>query len=100
MGRCGRAKLQSRLRSPGEQRQRAGRGQRTEWACDWPPHSHPQSHPVCAHPFSTPALPLQGDCLDQAAELIIKQFKDVKKADIYYIESKKKTPYFDEEDDA
>lgn len=43
-------------------------------------------------------IDVQGDFLDQAAELIIKQFKEVKKGDVYYIESKKKTPYFDEEE--
>eukprot|EP00887_Chlorella_sp_A99_P003446 scaffold7.g3446.t1 len=32
----------------------------------------------------------QGDFLDQAVELILKQFKAVSKADIYMIESKKK----------
>lgn len=49
------------------------------------------------HPGPPPPR-LQGDFLDQAAELIIKQFKEVKKGDVYYIESKKKTPYFDEEE--
>lgn len=41
----------------------------------------------------------QGDFLDQAVELILKQFKSVKKGDIMMIEAKKKVPYFDDEDD-
>lgn len=66
----------------------------------------PDTHAECL-PLGTPQPPppwppppprLQGDFLDQAAELIIKQFKEVKKGDVYYIESKKKTPYFDEEE--
>lgn len=40
----------------------------------------------------------QGDFLDQAVELILKQFKAVSKADIYMIESKKKVPYFSGDD--
>lgn len=36
----------------------------------------------------------QGDFLDQAAELILKQFKEVKREDVYYIEGKKKERYF------
>ena len=48
-----------------------------------------------------PAARLQGDCLDGAAELIVKQYKEVKRSDIYYIESKKKERYFeDAADDA
>jgi density-regulated protein len=39
-------------------------------------------------------IDIQGDCLDGVAELIVKQFKEVKKADVYYIESKKKERYF------
>ena len=39
----------------------------------------------------------QGDFVDQAVELILKQFKEVSKSDIYCIESKKKVPYFPEE---
>ncbi|EFN54758.1 hypothetical protein CHLNCDRAFT_134666 [Chlorella variabilis] len=42
-------------------------------------------------------IDVQGDCLDQAAELIIKQYKEVTKQDIYYIESKKKERYYDDE---
>jgi hypothetical protein len=53
---------------------------------------------VCLAP--PPACP-QGDCLDGAAELIVKQYKEVKRSDIYYIESKKKERYFeDAADDA
>jgi hypothetical protein len=40
---------------------------------------------------------VQGDFLDQAVEVILKQFKEVKKSDIYYIADKKKQPYFDED---
>ena len=45
---------------------------------------------------------VQGDCLDGAAELIVKQYKEVKRSDIYYIESKKKERYFGDDggDDA
>lgn len=40
----------------------------------------------------------QGDFLDQAAELILKQYKDtVKREDIYFIENKKKERYFTDE---
>mmetsp|Transcript_3258 Transcript_3258/g.6536 ORF Transcript_3258/g.6536 Transcript_3258/m.6536 type:complete len:156 (+) Transcript_3258:94-561(+) len=39
----------------------------------------------------------QGDFLDQAVELILKQYKEVSKKDIYHVESKKKVPYFPEE---
>jgi density-regulated protein DRP1 len=38
----------------------------------------------------------QGDFLDQAAELIVKQWKEVKKSDVFYIDSKKKVPYWPE----
>ncbi|KAL4452457.1 hypothetical protein ABPG75_008119 [Micractinium tetrahymenae] len=44
-------------------------------------------------------IDVQGDFLDQAAELIVKQFKEVKKGDVFYIDSKKKTPYFGEEEE-
>jgi density-regulated protein len=40
----------------------------------------------------------QGDFLDQAAELILKQYKDsVKREDVYFIENKKKERYFTDE---
>jgi len=40
----------------------------------------------------------QGDFLDSAAELILKQYKDsVKREDIYFIENKKKERYFTDE---
>lgn len=42
----------------------------------------------------------QGDCLEGVAELIVKQYKEVKKADVFYIDNKKKVPYFDAEDEA
>ena len=52
----------------------------------------------CLTPFPTSCLP-QGDCLDPAVELILKQFKTIKKSNIAMIEGKKKVPYFDDEDD-
>ena len=52
------------------------------------------SQPICP-PAHLPGG-LQGDCLDGAAELIVKQYKDVKRSDIYYIESKKKERYFED----
>lgn len=42
-------------------------------------------------------IDVQGDFLDQAAELILKQYKEVKKGDIYYLESKKKLPFYGED---
>lgn len=39
----------------------------------------------------------QGDFLDQAVDIILKQYKEVKKSDIYFIEAKKKQPYFPDE---
>lgn len=54
-----------------------------------------------APPLPPPAQTPQGDFLDQAAELIVKQWKEVKKSDVYYIDSKKKVPYWpDAEDEA
>ena len=41
-------------------------------------------------------LSLQGDCLDGAAELIVKQFKQIRKVDVFFIDGKKKTAYFGE----
>lgn len=46
-------------------------------------------------PCTSRVLP-QGDFLDQAAELIVKQWKEVKKSDVFYIDSKKKVPYWPE----
>ena len=44
-------------------------------------------------------IDVQGDFLDQAVELILKQYKDtVKRSDVYYIEGKKKERYFDDDD--
>lgn len=44
-------------------------------------------------------IDVQGDCLEQAAELIVKQYKDkVAKSDIYVMESKKKERYFDDDE--
>lgn len=45
-------------------------------------------------------IDVQGDFLDQAVELILKQYKDtVKRSDVYYIEGKKKERYFDDDED-
>ena len=62
----------------------------------------PQLPPPLSGSLPTcPPACLQGDCLDGAAELIVKQYKEVKRSDIYYIESKKKERYFeDAADDA
>lgn len=40
----------------------------------------------------------QGDFLDQAAELILKQYKTVQKQDIYFIEGKKKERYYPDDE--
>lgn len=40
----------------------------------------------------------QGDFVDPAVDLILKQFKSIKKSDLALVENKKKAPYFDEED--
>ena len=59
----------------------------------------PWSH--CSCPLLPPApaapvsAPLQGDFLDQAAELIVKQYKEVQKGDVFYIDAKKKQRFFD-----
>lgn len=47
-----------------------------------------------------PYAALQGDCLEGAAELIVKQWKEVKKADVYYIDNKKKAAYWPDAEDA
>ena len=43
-------------------------------------------------------IDVQGDFLDQAAELILKQFKEVKRLDVYFLDGKTKTRYFDDEE--
>mmetsp|Transcript_30413 Transcript_30413/g.72355 ORF Transcript_30413/g.72355 Transcript_30413/m.72355 type:complete len:181 (+) Transcript_30413:92-634(+) len=46
-------------------------------------------------------IDIQGDCLDQLAELILKQYgKDngITRKDIFFMDNKTKTPYFNEED--
>ena len=46
-------------------------------------------------------IDIQGDCLEPLAELIIKLYgesNEIAKKDIYYMEGKTKTPYFDEDD--
>lgn len=40
------------------------------------------------------AFDLQGDFLDQAVDVILKQFKQIKKSDIFCVVDKKKVPYF------
>lgn len=57
--------------------------------------------PTAPAPATSPCPTPQGDFLDQAAELIVKQWKEVKKSDVYYIDSKKKVPYWpDAEEEA
>jgi hypothetical protein len=42
---------------------------------------------------------MQGDFLDQAVELIMKQYSSqVKRGDIFFIDSKKKQAYFEEDE--
>ncbi|KFM27374.1 Density-regulated protein-like protein [Auxenochlorella protothecoides] len=43
-------------------------------------------------------IDIQGDFVDPAVDLILKQFKSIKKSDLALVENKKKAPYFDEED--
>jgi density-regulated protein DRP1 len=43
-------------------------------------------------------IDVQGDFLDQAVELILKQFKEVGKPNIFYLDGKKKEPYFPEDE--
>ena len=51
--------------------------------------------PSACLPPGPPCSP-QGDFLDQAAELILKQFKEVGRGDVYAMEGKKKVPCFDD----
>ena len=61
-------------------------------------------HHAGPHPLPTPRArthSTQGDCLDGAVELILKLYSpDVKRHDIYFIESKKKEAYFGDEGEA
>lgn len=59
---------------------------------------------ACHRPkcFYTPvrrSIALQGDFLDQAVQLIVKQFKSVQKDSIYMIENKRKERYFDDDEE-
>lgn len=42
-------------------------------------------------------IDVQGDVLDQMAELIVKQFKQINKSDVFYMEGKKRERYFPDE---
>lgn len=44
-------------------------------------------------------IDVQGDHLDAAVELILKQYKEVEKKYVYYVDNKKKIKYFDSDDD-
>lgn len=57
----------------------------------------PTLNPTRYHPAAAPPL-LQGDFLDQAVELVLKTYKEVKKQDIYVIENKKRVKYFDKDE--
>lgn len=54
---------------------------------------------ITKNPLDKEQIEVQGDFLEKAAELIIKQYKDkgIGKKDIYMIDNKKKVPFFDEE---
>lgn len=54
---------------------------------------------MCTLHLPSSSILAQGDFVDPAVELILKQFKSVKKSDLALVENKKKSPYFDEEDD-
>ncbi len=55
---------------------------------------------ITKNPMEKEQIEVQGDFLEKAADLIIKQYKDkgITKKDIYFIDNKKKVPFFDEED--
>jgi density-regulated protein len=55
---------------------------------------------ITKNPLDKDQIEVQGDFLEKAAELILKQFKDkgIEKKDIYMIDNKKKVPFFDDED--
>ena len=53
-------------------------------------------------PTDQDQVEVQGDFLEKAAELIVKQYgkeHGIAKGDIYHIDNKKKEPYFDSESD-
>lgn len=54
---------------------------------------------ITKNPLDKEQIEVQGDFLEKAAELIIKQYKDkgITKKDIYMIDNKKKVPFFGEE---
>ena len=57
---------------------------------------------ITKSPLEQDQIEVQGDFLEKAAELIVKQYgkeHGIKKSDIFVIENKKKEPFFDEESD-
>ena len=52
---------------------------------------------VVKNPEGKGQIDVQGDFLDQAAELILKQFKEVQRENVYYVDGKKKERYFTED---
>eukprot|EP00884_Botryococcus_braunii_P003284 jgi/Botrbrau1/12957/Bobra.154_2s0017.1 len=55
---------------------------------------------ITKNPLDKDQIEVQGDFLEKAADLIVKQYKDkgIVKKDIYMIDNKKKVPFYDEED--
>ncbi|KAK9829014.1 hypothetical protein WJX72_003411 [[Myrmecia] bisecta] len=57
---------------------------------------------ITKSPMEKDQIDVQGDFLDKAAELIVKTWgkeKGISKKDIYYIDNKRKVPYFHEGDE-
>jgi density-regulated protein len=54
---------------------------------------------VVKTPEGKEEIDVQGDHLDAAVELILKQYKEVEKKYVYYVDNKKKIKYFDSDDD-
>ena len=57
---------------------------------------------ITKSPMDKDQIEVQGDFLDKAAELIVKTYADkgVAKKRVYFVDNKKKTHYFDNDDDA
>jgi density-regulated protein len=56
---------------------------------------------VTKSPTEKDQIDIQGDCLDKLPELILKTWGktgDVTKADIYFIDNKKKVSFYDDDD--
>ena len=56
---------------------------------------------ITKSPTDKDQIEVQGDFLDKAAELIVKTYADkgITKKRVYFIDNKKKTHYFDADDD-